>query len=123
MEDLLHCGFSIGKEEIHTFTPDPAFPQSTRETRCDPKHVCAGVFIQVSEAWGVLIGYHENVPGIHRLGVHERSTPVILVHNACRQLGRQDLAEDTIAHLLPLVRPYNDWMAPHNIRYFNFLSI
>jgi hypothetical protein len=45
MKDFLTCHFTIGQEEVHSFTLQSTAPQSLGDSLSDTKHLRAGVFI------------------------------------------------------------------------------
>jgi hypothetical protein len=84
VEDILHRGLAVSKEEIHPLAAKPSSAKSRREPMSNTHEVGGHFCIEVRHKRGVFVRDNQHVSWIDRLDVHEDSASVVAVDEAGR---------------------------------------
>ena len=93
MEYFLERGLAVGEEHIHSLARQAGTAQRPRQPVCHPENVRPEILVEGLQEVHVCPGDHQQVTLGHRLDVHERGNPLIVVDRAGLRAARHDVAE------------------------------
>jgi hypothetical protein len=72
VEYLLAGRLAVGQEEVYPLAPEAACTKRCGDPLDNTQHTGAGVFGQLRQGCGVIVGHDEDVTRVYGLDVHER---------------------------------------------------
>jgi 23S rRNA-/tRNA-specific pseudouridylate synthase len=100
---LLHCSRSVGQEEIDAFAPQATTANRGRYSLRFLHQPPRRRRVEVGEISCMTHGDHQDVPGIHRLDIHESGALLISKQERGRQVAFQQSTEDAVSHRIKMV--------------------